>query len=76
MAIIRKLQPRPLEKDSRHTETDGTYSLLTDSEGSKVLQIDSYGSEHRRYPDKVSQSMRFSKEALEQLKSILREHFP
>jgi hypothetical protein len=76
MAIIRQLQARVLEKDSRHTDAKGTYSIVTDSDGTKLLQIDTYGSKHRKFPDKASQSIRFSKEALEQLKRILQEHFP
>ena len=75
LAIIRELKRRVLESDSRHTDADGTYSIVQDSDGSKVLQIDTYGSKHRRLPGKVSQSIRFSPEALEQLKRILREHF-
>ncbi len=66
---------RVLESDSRHTEADGTYSIVHRSDGSKVLQIDTYGSKHRRLPGKVSQSIRFSPEALEQLKKILMENF-
>jgi hypothetical protein len=75
MAIIRDLQPRVLEKDSRHTDAKCTYSIVTDSNGTKLLQIDTYGSKGRKFPDKASQSIRFSKEALEQLKRILWEHF-
>lgn len=75
MAIVRKLDERALEKVSAHTETNCTYSIVTDSEGTKFLQIDTYGSNRRRYPEKGSQSIRFSKEALEQLKNIIREHF-
>jgi hypothetical protein len=75
MAIIRELQARVLEKDSRHTDARCTYSIVTDSDGTKLLQIDTYGSERRKFPDKVSQSIRFSKDALDQLKRILTEHF-
>lgn len=75
MAIIRQLRPRVLERDASHTETNSTYSIVTDSDGAKFLQIDTYGSDRRRYPDKVSQSIRLSKEAIEQLKKIIRDHF-
>ncbi len=75
MAIIRQLQARMIEKEARHTEAKCTYSIVTGSDGTKLLQIDTYGSKGRKFPDKASQSIRFSKEALEQLKGILQEHF-
>ncbi len=40
-----------------------------------MLQIDTYGSESRKIPGKVSQSIRFSPEALKQLSKIIRENF-
>jgi hypothetical protein len=66
---------RVLERDSRHTDAESSYSIVEASDGRKVLQIDTYGSEHRKFPGKVSQSIRFSPEALKQLSRILREHF-
>ena len=75
MAIVRKLELRKLEKDSRHTDVTCTYSIVEEPNGAKVLQIDTYGSEQRRFPGKVSQSIRFSQEGLKQLRKILREHF-
>lgn len=71
MAIIRKLEPATLERDSRHTEVDCTYTIVTDTQGEKSLQIDTYGSAARKIPGKKSQSIRFSPEAIEQLKQIL-----
>jgi hypothetical protein len=75
VAIIRELKQRVLERDSPHTEAEGTYSIVYESDEKKVLQIDTYGSKSRRFPGKVSQSIRFSPEALKQLGRILKEHF-
>ena len=75
MAIVRRLKPLKLEKDSKHTEVDCTYSIITDRNGSKYLQIDTYGSATRKIPGKKSQSIRFSPEALEQFKAILKTDF-
>lgn len=75
MATIRELELRILEKYTRHTDAEGTYSIIYESDGEKVLQIDTYGSKNRRIPGKVSQSIRFSPEGLKQLKRILKEHF-
>ncbi len=75
MAIVRELKPRVREKDAQHTDTECTYSVVTEADGTKLLQIDTYGSKHRRIPGKVSQSIRFSPGALKQLTKIIREHF-
>lgn len=73
MAIVRKLERITLEHDSPHSEVNSTYSIIQADDGSKSLQIDTYGSAHRKMPDKKSQSIRFSPEALDQLRSILSE---
>ena len=75
MAIVRKLDPLTLEKDSKHSEVDCTYSIVTNDEGKKYLQIDTYGSATRKIPGKKSQSIRFSPGAIKQLKSILKNEF-
>ena len=74
MAIVRTLKRIALEGRSSHTEVkDCTYSIVTEDDGSKFLQIDTYGSAHRQMPDKKSQSIRFSPEAIAQLRRILAE---
>jgi hypothetical protein len=75
VAIIREMKLRVLEKESKHTDTECTYSIVHGPDGTKLLQIDTYGSENRRIPGKVSQSIRFTPEALKQLTEIIRNHF-
>ena len=75
MAIVRKLDPIKLDRDSKHSEVDCTYSVIEDTIGNKYLQIDTYGSATRKIPGKKSQSIRFSPEAIEQLKEILKNNF-
>jgi hypothetical protein len=70
MAIVRKLKRITLEHRAAHYEVDCTYSII-DEAGYKSLQIDTYGSAHRKMPDKKSQSIRFSPEAIAQLRLIL-----
>ncbi len=73
MAIVRNLKRIILERDSMHSEVkDCTYSIIQDDNG-KSLQIDTYGSAYRKMPDKKSQSIRFSPEAISQLRKILSE---
>jgi hypothetical protein len=70
MAVVRKLKRISLEQGSKHSEVDCTYSIIHDDDG-KSLQIDTYGSAHRKMPNKKSQSIRFSPEAIDQLRDIL-----
>jgi hypothetical protein len=70
MAIVRKLDRITLEHGSPHFEVNCTYSIIQADDG-KSLQIDTYGSAHRKMPDKKSQSIRFSPEAISQLRKIL-----
>jgi hypothetical protein len=75
MAIVRKLEPIVLDRDSKHTEVDCTYTVISGEHGKKYLQIDTYGSAKRKIPGKKSQSIRFSPEAVKQLKHILGKEF-
>ena len=70
MAIVRNLEKMTLEKESTHTEVDGTYSIIHSLEGN-YLQVDTYGSKQRQEQGKKSQSIRFSPEAISQLRDIL-----
>ena len=74
MAIVRKLEFQQLEVESRHSETECTYTIVN-AVGGPYLQVDTYGSRQRRIPGKKSQSIRFAPEAVEQLKAILAKHF-
>ena len=70
MAIVRKLEKILLERDSTHTEVEGTYSIIHSNEGN-YLQVDTYGSKQRQEQGKKSQSIRFSPEVISQLKDII-----
>ena len=74
MAIVRKLVIQQLEQGSQHSETECTYTIVREHDGT-YLQIDTYGSRQRRIPGKKRQSIRFAPEASEQLKDILAKHF-
>lgn len=75
MAIIRRLLHQTLQVEVPHTEVECTYSIVVDKKGQRFLQIDTYGSRHRKIEGKKSQSMRFAPEAIEELKHILATHF-
>lgn len=74
MAIVRHLNRNKLGIQSRHTEVDATYTVVKDPRsGERFLQIDTYGSKRRKILNKKSQSMRFSQEAIRELKTILQK---
>jgi hypothetical protein len=75
MAIVTELRLRRLETDSPHTRTECTYSVVAGVDGEKFLQIDTYGSKARKIPGKKSQSIRFTAEAVAQLRKIIEENF-
>ncbi len=70
MAMVRKMKKQDLERDSKHTEVDSTYTIIKDGD-SVFLQVDTYGSKDREIQGKKSQSIRFSTDALKQLKNII-----
>jgi hypothetical protein len=74
MAIITKLEKIELDRDSKHTDVEGTYAIV-EVGGKKYLQIDTYGSAIRKYPGRKSQSLRFNQEAIDQLRSIIDKEF-
>lgn len=75
MGRVNELKKVILERDMKHREVECTYSIINGSPGGKYLQIDTYGSASRQFPGKKSQSIRFTPEALQQLKEILLTEF-
>jgi len=73
MAIVRKFEELELKANARHTETKGGYSIQG-QDGEKFIQINTVGSDDREIPGKVSQTLRLSKEAIEQLSELARKH--
>jgi hypothetical protein len=71
MAPVRRLTHKKLEKTGIHSEAECTYSVVD----GQYLQIDTYSSKMRRNPDTLSQTIRFTPEAIEQLKAVLQKHF-
>ena len=74
MAILSHLEHLPLEIETTHTETVGTYAIVSDN-GRKCLQVDTYGSANRQLEGKKSQSMRFTASAIRELRAIIDKHF-
>jgi hypothetical protein len=64
-----------LHIDVKHSAAEASYSIVTDRDGRKYLQIDTYGSGVRKLKGKKSQSIRLTPEAISQLKEIIVNHF-
>ncbi len=73
MAIIRKFGELDLKANARKSETYGVWSVQGQYD-EKFLQINRMGSAVREIPGKVSQTLRLSKEAVEQLVELARKH--
>ena len=76
MALVTSLEH--LQKDSKgaHEPTTCTYTVVTDGTGNRYLQLDTYGSEHRKIKGKTSQSLQFDAEAARQLRKVIEATFP
>ena len=74
MAIVRNFVVKDLERSSKHSEVEATISTV-ESDGEKFVQIDTYGSPGRAMPGKVSQSLRLSKSAFDELLKVGSKHF-
>ena len=75
MALIHNIQKGFKSRDNIHKKTECTYFIVYDKLGKKYLQLDTYGSDDRENPGKVSQSLQFSPDALKQLKEVLSKQF-
>lgn len=73
MGLVKKIAKIPLQVNSRHFDVECTYDVITSESGEKFLQLDTYGSSKRLMPGKKSQSIRFSPEAIAQLRRLLEE---
>lgn len=71
MALVTDITHLTLQAHSKHTDVDCTYDIVTDVQGNKYLQLDTYGSAGRDIPGKKSQSIRLSPKAIQQLKNII-----
>jgi hypothetical protein len=74
-ALLTQLAEGYKSNESVHKEIEGSYFIMTARNGKKYLQIDTYWSDEREIPGKISQSIQFSLEAIEQLKKILLQYF-
>lgn len=76
MALVTSLEPNPKEKQSVHGPTRCLYAIIDTPDGNRILQLDTVGSNDREYPNKVSQTIQFDRQAAGQLLNLLHRTFP
>ena len=74
MAIVRNFQIADAVSGRAHSEANANIRLV-DVGGEKFIQIDTYGSSDRQEIGKLSQSVRLSKNAFDQLVQLGNDHF-
>lgn len=62
------------ERNSIHKPTTATYTTFI-SAGTRYFQIDTYGSDNRVMPEKVSQSIQFDEETAKVIVDLLKKEF-
>ncbi|MFJ7729609.1 hypothetical protein ACIQXV_26350 [Neobacillus sp. NPDC097160] len=70
MALVTKLEKAEINARV-HGEVEADYNIVI-KDGKKYLQINTYGSEHRK-ENKVSQTIQFNEESANQLMRIIKK---
>jgi hypothetical protein len=76
MALVSLIEPSVKERQTVHKPTRCLCSSFAGPKGERYLQLDTYGSEDRAMPEKVSQSIQFDRQAAATLLKLIRETFP
>ena len=66
MANVRHVEIKDIEQNRKHSDVTASAGLI-EIDGERFIQIDTYGSAEREFPGKLSQSIRLSKSAFDQL---------
>ena len=75
MALVRGFVFAPKDENRVHEEVECGYLSFT-ARGETYLQIDTYGSKHRKIPGKVSQSIQIDSDGARELLGLIRRTFP
>lgn len=75
MALIRTLTHITKDRQTRHREADGGWSVVT-ADSETYFQLDTYGSDERQQKSTISQSIQLDREQASVLVKALRQTFP
>jgi hypothetical protein len=74
MAFIARFEERPLEPQRVHDSVVCGYRAV-DIGGQRILQLETYGTERRKKPGAISQSIQVDRPGASELKLILERAF-
>jgi hypothetical protein len=74
VALIREFQQVGSDKNGVHKPVTCGWRTF-DADGQTILQLDTYGSDQRQIPNKVSQSIQLDRMAAEVLLRLIRDTF-
>ena len=74
MAVVKNFTVDVQNSRIGHSECSGVIRAV-EVEGEKFIQIDTYGSKDREFQNKLSQSLRLTEAAFNQLISLGKKHF-
>ena len=73
MALVKEMTRRAVPAAGAHLPVECTFDVIL-QDGTRYLQLDTYGSQLRKRPGKKSQSLRLTPSAIATLKRIFDEH--
>ena len=74
MAVVTRIERDDRSLGAHPTRLVAKY-IVAERDGKRVLQLNSYGSDERHVPGKLSQTLQFTEESAQQLYRILRAEF-
>lgn len=74
MALIENFEPGDIQRPAPQKPAPAKLAVI-ELGGETYLQIDTYGSSSREFPDKVSQSLRMGRDAALQLRDAIDKAF-
>ncbi len=75
MAFVIQLEKDDREFRSLHPTKVICKYVINERDSRKILQLNTYGSDHREVPGKLSQTIQFDEEAARQLYMLLTREF-
>lgn len=75
MARVRRIDIREDAKAVHPTEVDAEIRQVVSIDGTRLLQISTFGSDHRQSAPKVSQTLQFDRETAMQLRVAIEDCF-
>jgi hypothetical protein len=74
MALVRDISETTKDRQSVHEEVDCLATSFS-ADGEQYLQLETFGTSHRKIPGKVSQSFQLNRESAAKLKKLIEKTF-